>query len=230
MEEKECSRCEEVKPVSEFYTYKKGTKIRPSCRGCDNEMSRNYKANHKEEISVYNHEYKAEHKEEISEYNKQYNIENTERIQAKHQVYLKNKRETDENYKNRIKLHDAVYQCLTRGIDNARTQSVLGCDHDFFILWMEYQFNNKMSFDNYGTYWHIDHCDPCNTFDLTDKGDQKLCFHWSNTRPLKKTLNWSRSQDTDPVEIAKHNRIVKKFLKEFEEDSDNDYQYYYTKL
>ena len=42
-----------------------------------------------------------------------------------------------------------------------------------------------MKWDNHGLYgWHIDHIQPCNSFDLSNEEEQKKCFHYSNMQPL----------------------------------------------
>ena len=61
---------------------------------------------------------------------------------------------------------------------------LLGCSMDFFLKHLESQFKLDMNWDNYGSYWSIDHIRPCASFDLTDLEQQKICFHWSNMRPL----------------------------------------------
>ena len=48
-----------------------------------------------------------------------------------------------------------------------------------------------MTWDNHGQ-WHIDHIKPCAKFDLTDKDQQKACFHYTNLQPLWKEDNLSK--------------------------------------
>jgi len=45
-----------------------------------------------------------------------------------------------------------------------------------------------MNWENYGK-WHIDHIRPCNSFDLSNREQQKLCFHYLNLQPLWGTEN-----------------------------------------
>ena len=40
-----------------------------------------------------------------------------------------------------------------------------------------------MNWENYGV-WHIDHIIPCARFDLSDPGQQKICFHYTNLQPM----------------------------------------------
>ena len=58
-------------------------------------------------------------------------------------------------------------------------------------------FHPGMSWDNYGSAWHIDHIRPCSSFDFSDPEQQKKCFHFSNLQPL-----W------DEINTVKSNRIL----------------------
>lgn len=56
---------------------------------------------------------------------------------------------------------------------------------------LERQFDQQMSWGNYGTYWHIDHIKPVSAFQLSpDRGadeivaQAKLCWTLSNLQPL----------------------------------------------
>jgi hypothetical protein len=51
-------------------------------------------------------------------------------------------------------------------------------------MFLEYQFDENMSWDNHGKYWSIDHVIPCASFDMSNIDEQKKCFHWSNLQPL----------------------------------------------
>jgi hypothetical protein len=92
--------------------------------------------------------------------------------------------------------HDPLYR-LERNLrkrlamalkKNSKTGSAikdLGCSIEEFITHIESLFQDGMSWENYGQYgWHIDHIKPCSSFDLSDPEQQKLCFHYSNQRPL----------------------------------------------
>jgi 5-methylcytosine-specific restriction endonuclease McrA len=50
-----------------------------------------------------------------------------------------------------------------------------------------------MSWDNYGTYWHIDHIIPCSNFDFSDPIQQKECFNYTNLQPLEAKANIKKS-------------------------------------
>lgn len=74
---------------------------------------------------------------------------------------------------------------------------VLGCNQEQFRIWMETNFKEGMSFENYGK-WEIDHVKPCNQFDLSEEGQVKACFHYSNTQSI-----WAK----DHIEKSKIDRL-----------------------
>ena len=49
-----------------------------------------------------------------------------------------------------------------------------------------------MNWENYGTYWEIDHIKQIITFDLNLEENQYLAFNYKNTRPLSSKENKSR--------------------------------------
>jgi len=92
----------------------------------------------------------------------------------------------------------------------ANTIELLGCNLLFFQKWLNYQFEDWMNFDNYGS-WEIDHVTPCESFDMTKDNEQKRCFHWTNCRPLLKKENNSKNDKIIESEIDNHNKIVQQF-------------------
>jgi len=75
----------------------------------------------------------------------------------------------------------------------------LGCNIDFFKNQMELKFSKKMTWDNYGIVWHIDHIIPCAAFDHNDEKQISQCWHWTNMRPLIAKENLQKSDKiTEP--------------------------------
>jgi len=69
----------------------------------------------------------------------------------------------------------------------------LGCSIEEFKLHLEKQFNRAMNWENYGTYWEVDHIKPCASFNLIDPIQQQECFHYTNTQPLSCSDNRSKA-------------------------------------
>ena len=160
-------------------------------------MCREYKKRNKEKISEYNKLYKSEHKEEIKEYNHNYNKDNRDKIQLRQNIQHKERRKTDHNYKLRTNLGKRLYKAIK--LKTNKTNDLLGSDINSIKKWIEYNFYGDMSWENYGSLWHVDHVVPCSMFDLKKDENQKICFNWCNLRPLyaednlvkNNTLFWS---------------------------------------
>ncbi len=97
--------------------------------------------------------------------------------------YSRERRRKDPIFRLIRNLRNRVYCAVRRGFCSMHTMELLGCSKDELVAYVESQFEQGMTWDNYGE-WHIDHIRPCSSFDLTLEKEQKLCFHWSNLRPL----------------------------------------------
>jgi hypothetical protein len=68
-----------------------------------------------------------------------------------------------------------------------------------------------MSWDNMGTYWHIDHVKPCASFDLNEYIEIKKCYNWTNLQPLSATDNAIKHAKVDEALIKSHTLKAEKF-------------------
>lgn len=60
-----------------------------------------------------------------------------------------------------------------------------------------------MTFDNYGSYWNVDHCIPISKFDLSDNNQLQLANDWKNLRPSLVKDNEVKSSKIDNELIRK---------------------------
>lgn len=148
-----------------------------------------YKIANKEKIVEYNKQWKSENKENVSAYNKKYAKENRETIQKRNTQREKVKRHTDSKYKMQIVIRNRFRKFYT---GERKRHECVGIPIEKFINWIEIQFTGDMNWTNHGTLWHIDHVVPCIWFDFEIESDRKICFHWSNMRPLLAKRNMSR--------------------------------------
>jgi AraC-like DNA-binding protein len=69
----------------------------------------------------------------------------------------------------------------------------LGCSIVELKRHLEDQFDDNMSWDNYGLDgWHIDHIVPLASFNLTDEDQFKKACHYTNLQPLWAKDNLSK--------------------------------------
>ena len=210
--EKQCCKCKFNKNINEFgrlIASKDG--LRYDCNNCRKE----YRIIAKDKIKIKQNDYYNHNKLILLEKNKQYRIDNNitinaqkkeyrnrpevkEHIQQKNKTYLpkrkeliKLKRKTDVNFQLKEILRSKVHKMLK----NQPTSyiNIIGCNIDFLKKWIEFRFDSNMTWNNFGSYWHIDHILPINKFDLTKPGDINICFHWTNLQPLQSFENISKS-------------------------------------
>jgi len=231
---KKCSACDKV------LTLDNCVKNRPICKNCYNAKTNDYKKNNKEKVLQNHKEYYEANKEKIAEYykehyevnkntylknNKKWRSENREHIRKKENERLRK----DPNLRLRKNYRRRIWSALKgKGYKEASTLEYLDCDVEFLKKWLEYNFEDGMTFDNYGPYWHVDHVIPCAKFDLTDPNEIAHCFHWVNLKPMKGSENMSKHADIDNIEILSHYQTVEVFAVENNiEIPDFDFEKYF---
>jgi hypothetical protein len=83
-------------------------------------------------------------------------------------------------------LRGRTCSAIKKQLGNKKIKSLdfIGCSIPELMSHLESKFYANISWENYGSYWHIDHVIPCSKFDLTKESEQSKCFHYSNLQPL----------------------------------------------
>lgn len=117
----------------------------------------------------------------------------------KYREYCRNKArervKNDPEFLARKRLRTRIIMALKRQCTSKskRTHELIGCTITELRTHIEKQFKPGITWDNWTKYgWHIDHIKPCDSFDLTDIEQQKVCFHYTNLQPLWCKENWSK--------------------------------------
>lgn len=88
----------------------------------------------------------------------------------------------------RAHLYNAMRYTETKKCD--KIEQLTGCTYTILKEHLEKQWLPGMSWSNHTKNgWNIDHIQPVASFDLTDPTQQKICFHYTNLRPLWATDN-----------------------------------------
>ncbi len=158
---------------------------------------RDYIKKNKERIRAHGQVYRATRRTHLRNLHKQWRKNNPERNLLHRLKYDRKRAAHDINFRLRLRLRNRVYQAM-RGLDRASsTVKLLGCSLEDFKLYIESKFEIGMNWDNYGSYWHLDHIIPCALFDLSKPDHQKRCFHFSNLQPLTALDNRKKMTKTD---------------------------------
>lgn len=214
---KYCRKCDTWKPTKKFAICNKTwDKLNNSCRECS---SNDYKARAELKKLEKRKLYKTKifnwikaNWDAILEYAKicESDIDREHYIEdykyrkekrTKDNKALAEKRKTDTHFALHDRLRKRVLNAIKNNIKSAHTTELLGCSIDFCQGYLEAQFSEGMSWDNFGE-WHIDHIVPCDYFDLSIEVNQYRCFNYKNLQPLWKLDN-----------IRKGNRLTAKSKK-----------------
>ena len=129
--------------------------------------------------------YKESKKELTKVYNKEYWKNNRQRIQENKKTFFQNNPEANMTQNQRVQ----VQKQISRGIRFiTSTIKYLGCTFNEYSEYLENQFNENMSWENYGEYWEIDHIIPLS------KGGS---FHYTNTQPLSVRENREKGNNLE---------------------------------
>lgn len=101
--------------------------------------------------------------------------------------------------------------CLKK--NNIKFVEFLQCDIPFLKTWLDFNFTEGMNWNNYGSYWHIDHIIPCKFFKGKSVEEQYKCWVWSNLAPLESKKNASKGSKIDNELIEHYKNRVAEFLK-----------------
>ena len=120
--------------------------------------------------------------------------ENRKRLSEKHRIYVKGRVLTPENKLNQL-MKVNINQALS-GTKNRRCwHKLVGYTLEELRLHLEKQFDENMSWENRGTYWHIDHIKPKSLFNYICPEDKefKECWSLTNLQPLEAKENIRKS-------------------------------------
>ena len=169
---KQCSKCKQSKPLTEFSKDKNKTDgYKSECKSCVKE-------------------YQQKNQDKIKEYNKEYQKNNRHILNQ----YIKERKAKDPLYK----LTRDMRSLISKSIKNngytkrSKTYEILGCTYEEFKAHIEKQFTEGMNWDNHGK-WHYDHIKPI-SHGKTEKEILAL-NHYLNFQPLWAEDNLSKSNN-----------------------------------
>lgn len=163
------------------------------CKSCQNKYAEEYRGKNKEEINRKLRNYYYENKEKRLAKDKRRYESKKKEIIDQHKDYLKRRKLSDVEFKLRCNIRRRIHLVLDGINKSENTLSLLGCSVEYFKSYLESKFTDGMNWENYGSYWQIDHIIPCSAFDLTQEVNQKICFHYKNMQPLSTTENKRKS-------------------------------------
>lgn len=171
-----------------------------------------YAANNKQKLKQANHEYYLKNKDDPTSAFNEWRKNNKEKISSYKKKWRENNKEKISEYSkiySRIKSKNPSYsisRAMSHGIWSAlqvKKSSKKGCSWEKIVgytrndlkVHLESKFTTEMTWENYGSYWHIDHIIPKSWFEYSSFEDDnfKKCWSLSNLQPLPAKENLSKS-------------------------------------
>ena len=192
----------------------KGKSYRERCP----EVSKLYRENNKEVLTKNKAEYYQNNKEDIKTNIKKWQKENPEKVklskkkhadknkkyyQLKNKEWESKKRQTDPEYKITRNLRSLIGQSFSRILKSKlkrskKSEELLGCTFEFFIVYIKAQLTEGMNFKNYGE-WELDHIKPIALAkSLKEVEDLN---HYTNFRPTWRSHNREKSSKIEEVQL-----------------------------
>jgi len=174
------------------------------------ERKKRYNEENKEKLKNKRKEREStqEFKDKKNEYNRQRYPQKREELLEKRRAYYQ-KIKAELNSKRRARYSTDATQrikaAMSAGVresllftetkkDNREWEVILGYTRYDLMAHLESLFKDGMTWDNYGSYWHIDHIKPQSLFVFESMHDPafKECWALENLQPLEAFLNQSK--------------------------------------
>jgi len=207
---KQCTNCGNVKLTTSFHVAKAGKYgVKAECKECLNEKIKQYHALRRERDHENCRKWRMNNYAYRMEYERKYRMENAERMSIRDKLKrdMNPEQERDRQkkvYANRRNTEKGIisYSMKTRIYQTIKQGSKLGRHWGHLVPFtveelkchLEKQFDSNISWDNYGTYWHIDHIIPIAVFNYEkpEDIDFQRCWSLTNLQPLEVYKNKSK--------------------------------------
>lgn len=211
---KTCSKCKIEKELDEFFNNKAMKDGKSNyCKSCHSAealkrkelyKAKKYHLNRSEEAKAYSKQWYEDNKEREQIKRKAYREQNIDKQQEIHKKWYAENKESklkkNADYEKQQLIHNPLFRvkknlrsrisnALNGKIKHQHTIQLLGCSIKELKKHLELQFDDKMNWENYGSYWHVDHIKPCSLFNLLNEDEQMECFHYTNLQSLEANEN-----------------------------------------
>lgn len=143
------------------------------------------KSGHCVECEKLRHKSNAEYR---NEYMKKYN--KRPEVRARIREYERDYRNNPARRIHRV-MSESIRSILGPKKRYKKWEDLTGYKKTDLLAHLEKQFTDRMNWNNYGSYWEIDHIIPKSLFNIENEesNEFKECWSLSNLQPLEKSLN-----------------------------------------
>jgi hypothetical protein len=216
-----CDKCQKNKPIDNYRKYCEKSYSK-TCKKCLNEMDKIRKKNlRKKKAETFLAKCEKCNEDKVLNnfaklkkfYKKKICLScYPDFLKEQKTEWCRNERITNINYRLKKSLAARLRNVLFK---TDTTMNYIGCNIQYLREWFEYNFSSEMNWDNYGSFWSIDHIIPVCKFDLTIEDEKLKCWNWTNLIPVTIKFNSSKKE----IDMNQINFILDKIQKFKEEGS-----------
>lgn len=155
----------------------------PYCKCCVSEINKQKRLVNRDHINKIKRDWTRKNRGRVYARDLVYKKNNSEKVKTMMSSYRRRKRKESPQERMVSILRSKMAHFLRRKRPEIYSD-FFACSSRYFRIHLESQFDINMNWGNYGKYWNIDHEKPLSSFDLTNKFQQKECFHYTNCRPM----------------------------------------------
>lgn len=164
------------------------------------QILQNWRKNNPDKIREYNLRWIEKNKETIREKKKLWKKNNPDKVKAWNDENREKVNEYSRKWRNNVanrishRIGGQIYESLKEKKEGKHWEDLLNYNLKDLVIHLENRFNDKMTWNNYGSYWVIDHIIPKSWFDFTSVEDKefKECWALDNLQPLPLRENNSK--------------------------------------
>ncbi len=204
-----CQHCYDERKYKEKYGERKNFKHGPDWK-CPNCGSKKYCANNLCEKCYSRRRYLNGDPKEHKEMRATWYQKNKKHHKSIIKDYKRNRYQIDIEFKIRSTITGSLSFQLKRQNNSKNGQSYrkyVPFTIQKLKKHLESQFNENTNWNNYGTYWWIDHIIPQSLYDFTSLKEIKKCWSLKNLRPLEKSENIRKNNKLDWKLIEEYNLL-----------------------
>jgi hypothetical protein len=163
------------------------------CKACSRVKAKEWNKENRQRRRSINKAYATKNRYKVLQDMRDWYRNNATRTKENIKRRTKEREKTDTNFLLTRRLRSRLGSALKGNYKTGSAVRDLGCSIEFLRQHLESQWQEGMSWDNYGRDgWEIDHIVPLGISDLSDPNVFKTVCHYTNLRPLWKAQNLSR--------------------------------------
>jgi len=197
---KVCTKCGIGKELSEYFKAPRGKYgLQSVCKDCRREINKQWRIKNIDKSKAMIKKWQESHRERINFMARKKYLEQIEMRREKARNKMAKKRKTLKG-----KLDHCMSSAINKALHNhskknRHWEKLVDYTIDQLKEHLEKKFRPGMTWDNYGTFWEIDHKIPKAIFNFgrPEDIDFRLCWSLKNLQPLEASKNKSKKAKID---------------------------------